>query len=65
MIEKSKPPESLAKTLRMLSTMNQTKAYLYWSSDWVEKEGGEGGQVKTIEDAIACETACSSRCFYA
>jgi len=29
------PPESLAKTLRTLSILNQTKAYLYWCSDWL------------------------------
>jgi len=35
---KTQPPDSLAKTLKTLSILNQTKAYLYWCSDWLEED---------------------------
>ena len=35
------PRESLAKSLRILSVLSETKVYLFWSRDWVEeKESG-------------------------
>jgi len=38
------PNESLARALSTLSTLNQSKAYLYWSRDMIE--GGRGGTPK-------------------
>jgi len=37
------PNESLARALSTLSTLNQSKAYLYWSRDMIE--GGRGGNL--------------------
>jgi len=35
------PPERLARCLKVLSVLNETKAYLYWCRDWLEqKEDG-------------------------
>jgi len=38
---KDQPIETLARVLKRLHTLSQTKAYLYWDRRWVE--GGEGG----------------------
>ncbi len=36
-------PETLARCLRRLNVLSQTKAYLYWCRDWMEGSRSDGG----------------------